>query len=115
MSQLVQPRGEGIGLSARQNLSWWNMAYSWKLLPHIQYPDYCLDPKCKLLIKVGEPAWWMKYRGIMHPNCGLGSKPGFTLHPIYKENPTYDGNPFENIHKHLPEFFNAKEWRASQE
>jgi hypothetical protein len=24
MSQLVQPRGEGIGLSARQNLSWWN-------------------------------------------------------------------------------------------
>jgi hypothetical protein len=49
----------------------------------------------------------------MHPGCGLGSKPISHLLSIYTENPTYDKNPFENILEHKPEFYAAKELRAS--
>ena len=89
------------------------MAYTWKKLGYVLFPDECLY--CKKMINRGETAFWLKTRGIMHPKCGLGSKPIFDLLPIYTENPTYDGNPFATIHEHTPTFYAAKEERASRD
>ena len=49
------------------------MAYTWRKLSSIRWSEPCLD--CKITIEAGSPAWWMKYRGIMHLGCGVGSKP----------------------------------------
>ena len=49
------------------------MAYTWKKLSSIRWSELCLD--CKKQMYVGEPAWWMKSRGIMHLDCGVGPKP----------------------------------------
>ena len=93
------------------------MAYTWKKLGCVLFPDECLS--CKKMIYRGETAWWLKSQGILHPKCGTGSKPiskriskRFNVH-VYTENPTYDKNPFENILEHKPEFYAAKEMRAS--
>ena len=83
----------------------------WRQLPRVKYAKECLV--CKRLIKVGQPAWWLKGHGIEHPTCGLDSK-RFVLSPVYTNNPTYDGNPFKNTNKHLPVFYDAKEFRESQ-
>ena len=88
------------------------MADNWVKLGNVRFPDKCLD--CKKMIHRGETAFWLPTRGILHPKCGLGSKPVFDLLPIYTENPTYDGNPFENIHEHTPVYDAAKEWRDSR-
>jgi len=78
----------------------------WRQLPRVKYARECLV--CKRLIKVGQPAWWLKGHGIEHPSCGSPS--GFVIVPP----PDYDRNPFENINKHLPVFYDAKEFRESQ-
>ncbi len=94
----------------------------WIKLGNVQFPDKwrkenakvigrCLD--CKKMIHRGETAFWLPTRGILHPKCGLGSKPVSYALSIYEANPTYDKNPFEHIHEHTPIFFAAKEWRAS--
>ena len=88
-----------------------NMTNFWRKLERVKYADKCLD--CKRLIKAGQSAWWLKGYGILHDDCGLGSK-RFVLSPVYTDNPTYDGNPFKNINKHLPVFYDAKEFRESQ-
>ena len=88
------------------------MVDNWIKLWNVQFPDKCLD--CKKMIHRGETAWWlptMQY--LLHPGCGLGSKPVSYALSIYEANPTYDKNPFEHIHEHTPIFFAAKEWRAS--
>ena len=89
------------------------MADGWKKLESVQYEAPCID--CKKMIHHGETAWWLKTQGLLHPGCGLGSKPIFDLLPIYTENPTYDGNPFATIHEHTPTFYAAKEERASRD
>ena len=99
-------------MSLQEPMDWRSkMAYTWKKLGYVLFPDECLY--CKKMINRGETAFWLKTRGIMHPKCGLGSKPIFRLLSIYTENPTYDKNPFENILGHTPGFYAAKEWRAS--
>ena len=90
------------------------MADNWIKLGNVQFPDKCLD--CKKMIHRGETAFWlptMQY--LLHPECGLGSKPISDLPPIYTKNPTYDGNPFADIHKHTPSFYAAKELRDSRD
>ena len=90
------------------------MADGWKKLESVQYEAPCID--CKKMIHRGETAFWlptMQY--LLHPKCGLGSKPISDLPPIYTENPTYDGNPFADIHKHTPSFYAAKELRDSRD
>ena len=99
-------------MSLQEPMDWRSkMAYTWKKLGCVLFPDECLS--CKKIIHRGETAFWLKTRGIMHPECGTGSKPIFHLLSIYTENPTYDKNPFENILEHKPEFYAAKEMRAS--
>ena len=85
----------------------------WIKLGNVQFPDKCLD--CKKMIYRGETAFWLKGYGLMHPNCGLGSKLVSKLLSIYTENPIYDVNPFANIHEHTPTFYAAKEERASRD
>ena len=90
------------------------MADNWVKLEYVRFPAECLD--CKKMIYRGETAFWLPTtQGLLHPGCGLGSKPIFDLLPIYTENPTYDGNPFANIHEHTPTFYAAKEERASRD
>ena len=95
------------------------MADNWKKLGYVQFPDKCLY--CKKMIYRGETAWWLKSQGILHPECGTGSKAiskriskRFNVH-VYTENPAYDKNPFENIHEHTPTSYAAKEWRTSRD
>ena len=97
----------------------------WIKLGNVQFPDKwrkenakvigrCLD--CKKMIHRGETAFWLSaMQYLLHPKCGLGSKPISDLPPIYTENPTYDGNPFADIHKHTPSFYAAKELRDSRD
>ena len=87
------------------------MADNWVKLGHVLFSAECLD--CKKMIHRGETAFWLPTRGILHPKCGLGSKPVSYALSIYEANPTYDKNPFEKINEHTPIFFAAKEWRAS--
>ena len=90
------------------------MADGWIKLGSVQYEAPCIG--CKKMIHHGETAWWLiTTRKLLHPGCGLGSKPIFDLLPIYTENPTYDGNPFATIHEHTPTFYAAKEERASRD
>ena len=85
------------------------MAYNWILLGSVRFPAECL--KCKKMIHRGETAQWLKGRGLLHPRCGLGSKSiSYTIIP---KNAASDKNPFENILEHKPEFYAAKEMRAS--
>ena len=86
------------------------MAEHWKKLEHVKFEANCRD--CKHLIRIGQTAWWLKNWGLLHPNCGLGSK-RFVLSPVYTNNPSHDANPFEKIHEHTPDFHAAKLWRDS--
>ena len=93
------------------------MADGWQKLESVQYEVPCID--CKKMIHRGETAFWLKSQGLLHPKCGTGSKPiskriskRFNVH-VYTENPAYDKNPFEDILEHKPEFYAAKELRAS--
>ena len=89
------------------------MADNWIKLGQVRFPDKCLY--CKKMIYRGETAWWLKSQGILHPECGTGPKPfskRFNVQ-MYTENPAYDKNPFENILEHGPEYWAAKELRAS--
>ena len=91
------------------------MAYYWRKLGYVRFPDKCLY--CKKMIYRGETAWWLKSQGILHPECGTGSKP-FSKRSefcIYTENPAYDKNPFEKIHEHTPAYYAAKELRVSRD
>ena len=88
-----------------------NMPSYWKKLEHVKYQANCRD--CKRIISVGQTAWWLKNLGLLHPGCGLGSK-RFVLSPIYKNNPTYDGNPFENSGYDKEKIDAAKDFRESQ-
>jgi len=66
------------------------------------------------MIHRGETAWWlptMQY--LLHPECGLGSKP--TSYTIYPKNAASDKDPFENSHEHTPTYYAAKEWRDSRD
>ena len=85
------------------------MADNWRPLGSVRFPAECL--KCKKIIDRGETAQWLKGIGLLHPRCGLGSKP--TSYTIYPKNAASDKNPFENILEHKPEFYAAKELRAS--
>ena len=87
------------------------MAYKWIKLEHVMFPNNCLF--CKKMINHDETAFWLKGYGLMHPNCGLGSKLVSKLLSIYTEDPTYDRNPFEHILEHGENFYAAKEWRDS--
>ena len=90
------------------------MADNWVKLEYVRFPAECLD--CKKMIYRGETAFWLPTtKLLLHPKCGLGSKPISDLLPIYTENPTYDGNPFATIHEHTPTFYAAKEERASRD
>ena len=89
------------------------MADNWVKLGNVRFPAECLD--CKKMIHRGETAFWLPTRGILHPKCGLGSKPISDILPIYTENPAYNKNPFEDIHEHTPTFYAAKEWRTSRD
>jgi len=88
------------------------MADNWIKLWNVQFPDKCLD--CKKMIHRGETAFWlptMQY--LLHPGCGLGSKPtSYTIHP---KNAASDKDPFENSHEHTPTYYAAKEWRDSRD
>jgi len=87
------------------------MADNWRPLGSVRFPAECL--KCKKMIHRGETAQWLNGIGLLHPRCGLGSSNNIDLLPIYEENPAYDKNPFENILEHGPEYWAAKELRAS--
>ena len=96
-----------------QMLTGWKckMADNWIKLGHVQFPTRCLH--CKKIILRGETAFWLPSQGLLHPRCGIGSKPKSNLLPIYTEDPAYDKNPFENIHEHTPQYYAAKQWRDS--
>jgi hypothetical protein len=87
------------------------MSENWKKLEHIMYESKCLW--CKRLIRIGQPAWWLKNLGLLHDSCGLGSN-RFSLSPVYKNNPTYEGNPFENSGYDKEKIDAAKDFRESE-
>ena len=87
------------------------MAYNWILLGSVRFPAECL--KCKKMIHRGETAQWLKGRGLLHPRCGLGSKPSFFVN--IPKDAASDKNPFENSLEHGPEYWAAKEERVSRD
>ena len=87
------------------------MADNWILLGSVWFPAECL--KCKKMIHRGETAQWLKGRGLLHPRCGLGSKPSFFVN--IPKDAASDKNPFENILEHTPTYYAAKEWRVSRD
>jgi hypothetical protein len=90
------------------------MADNWVKLEYVRFPAECLD--CKKMIYRGETAFWLPTtKLLLHPKCGLGSKPISDLLSIYTENPTYDGDPFEKTLEHTPTFYAAREWRTSRD
>ena len=61
------------------------MADNWVKLEYVRFPAECLD--CKKMIYRGETAFWLPTTKILlHPKCGLGSKPISDLLSIYTEN-----------------------------
>ena len=87
------------------------MAFYWIPLGSVRFPSECLE--CKKMIHRGETAQWLKGRGLLHPECGLGSKP--ISYGIYPKNAASDKNPFEKILEHTPTYYAAKEWRVSRD
>ena len=89
------------------------MVEYWKKLEHVKYQANCRD--CKRIISVGQTAWWLKNWGLLHPNCGLGSKRFVLSTPdvIYATGSS-EKNPFENILEHNQVFHDAKKWRDSK-
>jgi len=96
------------------------MVEYWKKLEHVKYQANCRE--CKRIIRVGQTAWWLKNWGLLHPNCGLGSKRFVSStpavvhqieHVIYAAESS-EKNPFENILEHNQVFHDAKKWRDSK-
>ena len=86
------------------------MSENWRCIT-VRFESKCLD--CKRLIKKDQSAWWLKNLGLLHSGCGLGSKQ-FILSSIYTNNPTYDGNPFENSGYDKEKIDAAKDFRESE-